>query len=37
MTLYTCPGRTHGANAPILKHPCGVAAQVLDRQDAHTP
>ena len=31
MTLYTCPARTHGANAPIVKHPCGVAAQALDR------
>jgi hypothetical protein len=31
MVLYTCPARTHGANAPIVKHPCGVAAQALDR------
>ena len=31
MVLYTCPARTHGANAPIIKHPCGVAAQALDR------
>ncbi len=31
MILYTCPARTHGANAPIIKHPCGVAAQALDR------
>jgi glutathione S-transferase len=31
MILYTCPARTHGANAPIVKHPCGVAAQALDR------
>ena len=30
MVLYTCPARTHGANAPIVKHPCGVAAQALD-------
>ncbi len=30
MDLYTCPARTHGANAPIVKHPCGVAAQALD-------
>jgi glutathione S-transferase len=28
--LYTCPARTHGANAPLIKHPCGVAAQALD-------
>ncbi len=31
MILYTCPARTHGAGAPIVKHPCGVAAQALDR------
>jgi hypothetical protein len=31
MVLYTCPARTHGANAPLIKHPCGVAAQALDR------
>ena len=31
MVLYTCPARTHGASAPIVKHPCGVAAQSLDR------
>jgi glutathione S-transferase len=31
MDLYTCPARTHGADAPIIKHPCGVAAQALDR------
>ena len=31
MVLYTCPARTHGANAPIVKHPCGVAAEALDR------
>ncbi len=30
MVLYTCPARTHGANAPLIKHPCGVAAQALD-------
>jgi glutathione S-transferase len=30
MFLYTCPARTHGANAPLIKHPCGVAAQALD-------
>jgi glutathione S-transferase len=28
--LYTCPARTHGASAPLIKHPCGVAAQALD-------
>ncbi|HEY3829665.1 MAG TPA: glutathione S-transferase N-terminal domain-containing protein [Solirubrobacteraceae bacterium] len=31
MVLYTCPARTHGASAPLIKHPCGVAAQALDR------
>lgn len=31
MVLYTCPARTHGANAPLVKHPCGVAAQALER------
>jgi hypothetical protein len=30
MVLYTCPARTHGANAPIIKHACGVAATALD-------
>ena len=30
MTLYTCPARTHGASTPLIKHPCGVAAQALD-------
>jgi glutathione S-transferase len=30
MVLYTCPAGTHGANAPLIKHPCGVAAQALD-------
>ncbi len=30
MVLYTCPARTHGANAPLVKHPCGVAAEALD-------
>lgn len=30
MILYTCPARAHGANAPLFKHPCGVAAQALD-------
>ena len=30
MILYTCPARTHGASAPIVKHPCGVAAKALD-------
>ena len=34
MILYTCPARTHGADAPLIKHPCGVAASVegLGRQ-----
>ncbi len=30
MVLYTCPARTHGASVPLIKHPCGVAAQALD-------
>jgi glutathione S-transferase len=30
MVLYTCPARTHGADAPLIKHPCGVAAKALD-------
>jgi glutathione S-transferase len=30
VVLYTCPARTHGANAPLIKHPCGVAAKALD-------
>lgn len=30
MVLYTCPARTHGADFPIIKHPCGVAAKALD-------
>ena len=29
--LYTCPARTHGANAPVIEHPCGVAAQALEK------
>ncbi len=35
MDLYTCPARTHGANAPLYKHPCGVAAKALD-EAGHT-
>jgi hypothetical protein len=31
MVLYTCPARTHGANARIFKHPCGAAAKALDQ------
>jgi glutaredoxin 2 len=31
MLLYTCAAGTHGANVPLLKHPCDVAAQALDR------
>lgn len=30
MRLYTCPARTIGGNAPVIKHPCGVAAKALD-------
>jgi glutathione S-transferase len=30
VVLYTCPARTHGASAPLFKHPCGVAAHALD-------
>jgi glutathione S-transferase len=30
MVLYTCPARTHGATAPVVQHPCGVAAKALD-------
>jgi glutaredoxin len=28
--LYTCPAQKHGATAPVVKHPCGVAAKALD-------
>jgi glutathione S-transferase len=28
--LYTCPARTHGATAPLVQHPCGLAAKALD-------
>jgi hypothetical protein len=31
VVLYTCPARTHGASAPFFPHPCGVAAQALER------
>jgi glutathione S-transferase len=31
VVLYTCPARTHGASAPLIKHPCGVAAQALEK------
>jgi hypothetical protein len=31
MILYTCPAGTHGANVPLISHPCGVAAQALER------
>jgi glutathione S-transferase len=31
MDLYTCPARAHGADFPVVKHPCGVAAQALDK------
>lgn len=30
MILYTCAARKLGADAPIVKHPCGVAAKALD-------
>jgi glutathione S-transferase len=30
MVLYTCPARAHGADYPLVKHPCGVAAKALD-------
>lgn len=30
MRLYTCPARKHGADTPLIKHPCGVAAKALD-------
>ena len=30
MKLFTCPAGKHGANAPLVKHPCGVAAKALD-------
>ena len=30
MKLYTCPAQKHGATAPVIKHPCGVAAKALD-------
>lgn len=30
MKLYTCPAGKHGGNAPLVKHPCGVAAKALD-------
>ena len=30
MLLYTCHAGTHGANAPVIKHPCGVAAKALE-------
>ena len=30
MILFTCPARKRGANGPVVKHPCGVAAKALD-------
>ena len=30
MKLYTCPARRVGGNAPLVKHPCGLAARALD-------
>lgn len=35
MVLYTCPAGTHGADAPLIKHPCGVAAKAL-RKAGHS-
>ena len=31
MVLYTCPAGTHGAEVPLLRHPCGVAAKALEQ------
>jgi glutathione S-transferase len=31
MVLYTCPAGTRGAGAPLIAHPCGVAAKALER------
>jgi glutathione S-transferase len=33
--LYTCPAGTHGAAAPLIKHPCGVAAKAIE-ESGHT-
>jgi hypothetical protein len=30
MKLYTCAAGKHGGSAPLVKHPCGVAAKALD-------
>jgi glutathione S-transferase len=30
MILYTCAAQKHGATAPVVKHPCGLAAKALD-------
>jgi hypothetical protein len=30
MKLYTCPAGKHGGGAPLIQHPCGVAAKALD-------
>jgi glutathione S-transferase len=35
MVLYTCPTGTHGADTPLIKHPCGVAAKAL-REGGHS-
>jgi glutathione S-transferase len=35
MLLYTCPAGTHGADAPLIKHPCGIAAKALN-EAGHT-
>ena len=35
MLLYTCPARKVGGSAPIVKHPCGRAADALN-EAGHT-
>lgn len=30
MILYTCAVKKQGANGPLIKHACGVAAKALD-------
>jgi hypothetical protein len=30
MKLYTCPAGKIGGSAPLVQHPCGVAARALD-------
>lgn len=31
VVLYTCAARKKGADGPVVKHPCGVAAKALDQ------